>query len=67
MRHDKPEKLEAWEMMMKEIYEQGPPRYCYNCIYYTREGRCEVFDMEPPKDFTQEANQCDQWFMEPPF
>jgi hypothetical protein len=67
MRHEKPEELIAHEKMMKEVFEKGPPRFCHNCLHYTREGKCEKFDMEPPKEFTQMANQCDEWYMEPPF
>ena len=48
MRHDKPEELAAHEKMMKELFAKGPPRFCYNCMNYRSDGRCGVFDMEPP-------------------
>ena len=67
MKQDKPHELVIYEEMMKEIYAKGPPRFCYNCMNYSGDGKCGVFDMEPPKEFTQTANQCDEWFMEPPF
>ena len=67
MRHEKPEELAAHEKMMKEAFAKGPPRFCYNCMNYSGSGRCGVFDMEPPEEFTQVANQCDEWTMEPPF
>lgn len=67
MRHEKPKELEAYEKMMEEIFAKGPPRFCYNCMYYGVDGRCGVFDMEPPEEFTQVENQCDEWITEPPF
>ena len=67
MRHEKPEQLIMFERMMDEIFKQGPPKFCHNCMYYSTEGRCQVFDMEPPKAFTDIPNECPEWCMEPPF
>lgn len=67
MKGEKPKQLIEYEMMLEEILKSGPPHFCYNCLNYSEKGKCEVFDMEPPKEFTQYANECSEWIMEPPF
>jgi hypothetical protein len=68
MKKEEPEELKVYREWLDEIIANGPPRYCYNCIHYDRRlGQCDKFDMKPPVEFTQTANQCDDWFMEPPF
>lgn len=64
MRHEKPEALTEYE---RNVHESKVPQFCHNCINYTSDGFCETFDVEVPKEFTQEANDCDEWLMEPPF
>jgi hypothetical protein len=59
----KPDFLVQYE----EWVRAGPPQCCHNCISYSMDGRCYVFDMEPPADFVNSAGQCDKWEREVPF
>lgn len=43
------------------------PKVCYNCDHYSGTGICEVYKDAPPPEFTEIANQCDQWLEEIPF
>jgi hypothetical protein len=67
MRREEPQELKDYKEWLDDILAKGPPKYCHNCMYYDNFGKCTKFDMEPPEEFTQTANQCDHWFMEPPF
>ena len=64
MRHNKPQDLIDYE---RNVHEAKIPQFCHNCMKYTSDGRCEVHDMEPPQEFTEVANECPDWEMEPPF
>ena len=49
MKTEEPAELKVYREWLDEIIAKGPPRYCYNCIYYDRRlGQCDKFDMKPP-------------------
>lgn len=64
MRDKKPQDLVDYE---RNVHEAKIPQFCHNCMNYSIDGRCLIFDMRPPEEFTQQQNDCKNWEMEPPF
>jgi len=46
LRHAEPEVVRKY----KEIVNNPPPRCCHTCAFYTDNGLCDKFGMEPPED-----------------
>jgi hypothetical protein len=44
-----------------------PPRFCFNCENFSRDGICLKFDLTPPPGFTETKDQCEHWEMAIPF
>lgn len=63
MRHPTPEIVQVYQQRKKE----GPPRCCHTCDFYTQDGRCMRYDMEPPQDFAATVDACDEYQEEIPF
>lgn len=51
----------------RELVKAGPPKCCFTCDWYTKEGACLEFGMTPPEDFASTVDACDQWVLELPF
>lgn len=58
-RRPEPQWLTDWRHVSANI-----PRVCYTCDSFDKNNRCEKFDMEPPEDFAETKNACDQWEIE---
>jgi hypothetical protein len=48
---------------------EKPPRCCYTCDAFNKNegGFCKYFNMEPPKEYVEEINDCPQYLNEIPF
>lgn len=62
-RHQEPE----FVLKYREWLKNGPPKCCHTCDHYSAEGKCLAYDMEPPKEFTDQTDVCTTWIMEIPF
>jgi hypothetical protein len=60
MRHPKPDILIKYETQRVHLRESYP-RICHTCDFYTDNGVCERYGSEPPQDFAQTQNQCQEW------
>ena len=47
--------------------DAGPPKCCFNCDHYDVGGKCMEFDMYPPLEFVNTADQCSSWWQGIPF
>jgi hypothetical protein len=54
MRHPEPLFVTVWK-------EGIIPKCCHTCDHYTEDGICGIYGQEPPQEFTEEINRCDQW------
>jgi hypothetical protein len=43
------------------------PRICHTCDFYSIQGICTQFDMEPPEEFAAKEMACDSWELESGF
>lgn len=62
-RPPEPEFLIQW----RELMRAGPPKCCFTCDYYTKEGVCDVYDSRPPDGFASSVDACEHWIIEIPF
>ena len=46
---------------------QPMPRCCHTCEHYSKDGRCESYDMMPPAEFAAQRDSCDRWLEMIPF
>lgn len=63
LRHAEPEVVRKY----KEVVNNPPPRCCHTCAYYTDEGQCSYYGMEPPEDFAATLDACPTYKQEVPF
>lgn len=63
MRPDKPDFLKQYEEWMRA----GPPKCCHTCDNFGGLGECLHFGSQPPAEFIESQDQCDQWIREIPF
>lgn len=60
MRHKKP-------TFLIEIEKMKEPKCCHTCWSYDERGTCVIFRMNPPEDFAQSLDQCEEWELNAPF
>lgn len=48
------------------IYPEAP-KGCYTCEFFRFNRRCEVYDDEVPKEYSDKINNCEHWIEEIPF
>ena len=59
----KPEFVAQWEAWQA----LGPPKCCHTCEHYMQDGRCYIYDVEPPAEFIQTTDKCNRWLCGIPF
>lgn len=63
MRPSEPEFVRQW----REWVAMGPPKCCHTCDFFTQDGRCDRYGMNPPSEFAATPDACGDWVMEVPF
>jgi len=67
MRHPQPKLVKDYYAKVNAINDIYEPKCCHTCGSYTEEGTCREYSSEPPEDFAQQLNQCEEWFPIIPF
>lgn len=62
-RHKEPQFVTAWYRGA----DMEIPRCCHTCEHYKADGVCIQYAMQPPQEFAETLNQCDEWVQEIPF
>lgn len=57
--------------IMKDYFEkQGPkewPQICHTCLFYDKNGVCEKYEQQPPREFSETHRACEDWEDNIPF
>jgi hypothetical protein len=59
MRHPEPDFIKVWK--------EGVPQCCHTCENYAKDGICILHWAEPPEQFANTKNACEDWIYELPF
>ena len=67
MRHPQPNIVSEYYDKVNAMRDIKEPKCCHTCDSYTEEGICREYLIEPPEDFAQQLNQCEEWIPIIPF
>ena len=67
MKHPVPDFVKEYYAKVDALSDINEPECCHTCDHYNEEGTCLKYLIEPPEDFAQKLNQCEEWLPIIPF